>query len=339
MAYPLLSVIVPVYNVENVLNHCIDSILNQTYPNIEIILVDDGSKDESGCICDDYARRYSNIKVFHEANGGASSARNKGLTHATGEYIGFVDSDDYISSGMYQYLYELIKQYGADVSSIDIVSVYEYGLNMAQPEEKIVVKSGADILRYYMERTTKQDGYSVCRCLFKKNLLEGYSFREGCGYEDIDYKFMALSYAKKFVDSNQVYYYYIQTQDSASFAPFKPKDFDLVLASEILFELCSNTGDDELIYYAKVRQLRTPFSLLVRIAYMGFAHGYYTKQEEKSIIKTFTKQLRKGMPILFGAPIPVTRKIAAVILCLNFELLHIPLTIYRKIRSRNLIKK
>ena len=111
----LISIIVPVYNVEKYLEKCVDSIINQTYKNIEIILVDDGSKDNSGKICDIIKEKDERIKVIHKQNGGLSDARNAGLKIAKGTYIGFVDSDDYIAEDMYQTLYSLSKEKNADI--------------------------------------------------------------------------------------------------------------------------------------------------------------------------------------------------------------------------------
>lgn len=113
--YPLISAIIPVYKVEKYIHRCIASVMNQTYNNIEIILVDDGSPDECGAICDDYAKKDSRIKVIHKENGGVSSARNLGLTLARGEYIVFVDSDDYIAKDMYEVLINDSINSGADV--------------------------------------------------------------------------------------------------------------------------------------------------------------------------------------------------------------------------------
>ena len=106
----LISIIVPVYNVEKYVEKCINSIINQTYKNLQIILVDDGSKDNSGKICDEFKLKDNRIEVIHKNNGGLSDARNAGLKLAKGDYIGFVDSDDYIEADMYETLYNLIKK-------------------------------------------------------------------------------------------------------------------------------------------------------------------------------------------------------------------------------------
>lgn len=125
MNYPLVSVIVPCYNVEQYLPQCIDSILNQTYQNLEVWLVDDGSPDRCGEICDEYAKKDARIKVINKKNGGLADARNVALDVMTGEYVVFVDSDDYISPTHIEGLYHLIEKYGADVSVNTFCSFYE----------------------------------------------------------------------------------------------------------------------------------------------------------------------------------------------------------------------
>ena len=120
-----LSVIVPVYNVERSLERCVDSILNQTAENLELILVDDGSTDSSGAMCDTYAKKYENIRVHHKANGGLTSAWKAGLALATGEYTGFVDSDDWIDPDMYERMLTLAEQEDADVTVCGLVFDFE----------------------------------------------------------------------------------------------------------------------------------------------------------------------------------------------------------------------
>lgn len=329
---PLISVVIPVYNVENLLHYAVDSLLEQDYKNIEIILVNDGSKDKSGEVCDDYASKYDNVYVFHKENGGQSSARNLGLKYCHGEYIGFIDSDDWVSRDMYSYLYTLLKEYDADVSSIAIQAVENHDFVAGTQIEDIIVKDGLDVIRYYMEKTTKSDGYSVCRCLFKRELLEGISFREGKFYEDIDYKYLALRNANRYVESNLIKYYYLQTQISTSFAGFKKKEFQLLEASDILYNLSLETNDEEIIYYAKVRKARDAYSLLARIAYLGFADNNISKQEQISIVQYFTKKIRSNYKFLMCAPLPLSRKITLTLLCINFKCLQIPMRLYRLLK-------
>src|SRR5699024_4494271 len=121
----LISVIVPVYNVEKYVRRCIDSICGQTYSNLEIILIDDGSTDSSGKICDEMAAKDGRISVIHQENKGLSQARNAGLDQAKGEYIAFVDSDDYLSLNMYECLLKSLKENNADVVRCAIKNVYE----------------------------------------------------------------------------------------------------------------------------------------------------------------------------------------------------------------------
>ena len=115
----LLSVIVPVYNIKReYLERCIASICNQTYKNLEILLVDDGSTDGSGAVCDEFAKKDERIRVFHKENGGSSSARNLGIENATGEYLGFIDSDDFIEPDMYELLAEAIQKHQVKMAQI-----------------------------------------------------------------------------------------------------------------------------------------------------------------------------------------------------------------------------
>ena len=115
--HELISIVIPVYNVEKYLKQCLDSIINQTYTNLEIILVDDGSTDNSGTICDYYSKIDKRIRVIHKKNEGQSIARNIGIKVSNGKYIGFLDSDDWVEQDMYRFLIENIEKYNADIIS------------------------------------------------------------------------------------------------------------------------------------------------------------------------------------------------------------------------------
>ena len=179
----LVSIIVPVYNVEKYLSKCIDSILAQTYKNLEIILVDDGSKDNSGTICDEYSKKDKRIKIIHKPNGGISDVRNHGLKIATGDYIGFVDSDDYIAEDMFETLVSLLEKNDADIS---IVSFYEYYngklIGVRENENVEIMNKVEAIKELLIDR--KIQSYTWNK-LFKKELFDGLQFPVGKNFEDI----------------------------------------------------------------------------------------------------------------------------------------------------------
>lgn len=173
----LISVIVPIYKVESYLNRCIDSIINQTYKNLEIILVDDGSPDRCGEICDNYAKLDSRIRVIHKINGGLSSARNAGLKIAKGDYIGFVDSDDYIKTDMYENLINACIMNECHVSGVRYERRYQNGLK----EDSLTVITDNSLKsseEYFRELLLHVGDVSVCTKLFEKSILENLFFDE-----------------------------------------------------------------------------------------------------------------------------------------------------------------
>lgn len=179
MAEDLISVIVPVYKVEEYLRECVDSILAQTYTNLEIILVDDGSPDNCGKICDEYAKKDSRIKVIHQQNGGLSAARNTGLDIATGDYIGFVDSDDYIELNMFEELHNSIKEYNSDMSVCG-VKKFELDSRSFFYGKKCVSKN-----TFMMELLKETIASYSWNKLYKKELFVGIRFPVGELFEDI----------------------------------------------------------------------------------------------------------------------------------------------------------
>lgn len=181
---PLISVIVPVYNIEKYLERCVNSIREQTYTNLEILLVDDGSTDSSGTICDKFAEEDNRVRVFHKENGGSSSARNLGIAEAKGEYLGFVDSDDYISANMYELLVGAIHEFQAEVAQVGRDEIDEEGKRLPDicvpPKQKVFIES-KDFLR---ELLMHRGDCSFCTKLVKKSLFENGTFPLGELNED-----------------------------------------------------------------------------------------------------------------------------------------------------------
>lgn len=221
-----ISVIVPLYNVQDYMRKCVDSIMNQTIKNIEIILVNDGSKDKSGDICEEYKEKDSRIIVIHKRNGGLSSARNAGLEIATGELISFIDSDDWIEPDYLQILYEGIIEYNADISVMHLFKITNHEkISFTTKKRDGWVKFN----RYKaMESFFANDfiGYSACNKLYRRELFNNILYPEGMLMEDkaTTYK---LIYKSNLVVVNlsRKYHYYLRA-DSIMQSKFNRKKFD-----------------------------------------------------------------------------------------------------------------
>jgi len=202
-----VSVIIPVYNVEKYLAQCVDSVLSQDYKNLEVILVDDGSKDSCGAMCDDYKSKDDRVVVVHKANGGLSSARNAGTAVATGDYVAYVDSDDWVSEDYVSYLLGLAEKHGADIVSARLQTVWDNNSPEAidYSSEEVYVfdrKSAlAEMLYGYKIMVT------ACK-LFRTDIAKDHPFPEGVLYEDLGVMYKFFNDSDKIVSSNLPMYYY-----------------------------------------------------------------------------------------------------------------------------------
>jgi Glycosyltransferases involved in cell wall biogenesis len=225
----IVSVIVPVYNVSGYLRKCIDSICNSVYRELEIILVDDGSTDESGKICDKYEDLDERIKVIHKSNGGLSSARNVGMKAASGSYICFVDSDDYISKDMIQILLDKAVNTDADVVQCGFDRVDESGRIKSLMKVDEWVISGDEIsLAYYTQ--CKSIPVIVWNKLFKKGLIDTVQFVEGRNNEDNMFGVDILPKVKIWASVDKILYHYLIRKNSIMGAGFTEKKFDSIYA-------------------------------------------------------------------------------------------------------------
>lgn len=231
----LISVVVPIYNVEKYLKKCIDSILIQTYENIEIILVDDGSLDNCGKICDEYEKDDKRVKVIHKQNGGLSDARNAGINIAKGKYITFIDSDDFVERNSIELLYRNIIEYGKDISIGQIYRFHtEKNMNKKETKEHIKVyetKEAMEQLLYNNQYSTSTAGK-----LFLTNLFENIKFPYGKKYEDLATVYKLIFNSNGVVVTNQnVYNYFVARPDSIMNEKFTPTRMDaLYFTEEIL---------------------------------------------------------------------------------------------------------
>lgn len=210
---PKVSIIVPVYNVENYLTKCLDSLVNQSLPGIEILVVNDGSKDNSGKIIEEYAQRYpEKIKAFTKENGGLSDARNFGLDRAVGDYIGFVDSDDYISETMFEEMFLLGEKHHAKMVICNIQKVDETGkitqklTQLPNMSEKIVLENNFSVF--------SDISYFACNKLFKKELFNQRRFKKGVHFEDIQLIPQLLLECDTLAQTQSFHYQYLERTDS-----------------------------------------------------------------------------------------------------------------------------
>jgi len=203
---PKVSVIVPVYNTENYIKKCLASLVNQTLEDIQIIVVNDGSTDNSEKIINEFLEKYpSKIKYYKKENGGLSDARNYGLNYADGDYIGFVDSDDYIDYSMYEKMYDLAKKENSDIVECDFTWVYP---------DKTKIDTGIEYKR-------KEDFFTnsrvmVCNKIIKKEIINDITFPKGLRYEDLEFFYKILPNVNKISVLKEPLYYYIQREASIS---------------------------------------------------------------------------------------------------------------------------
>lgn len=216
MRTPLISVIIPVYNVEKYLHRCLDSVIAQTYRNLEIICIDDGSVDESGKICDQYAVRDARIKVIHQENQGVSAARNRGLDAAEGEYIAFVDSDDYILEDMVERLYTELTRFNAMYVACGFNTVDPNGKILdAHTVDEVQKYTGEEALyRHYFHPNEAENYVTAWGKCYSKTLFSGLRFKTGICFEDIQMMPYLLLRAKEVVLIPYVGYNYVQNNGS-----------------------------------------------------------------------------------------------------------------------------
>lgn len=201
----LISIIVPIYNVDKYLEECIESLKNQTYKNLEIILINDGSADNSEQICREEAKQDNRIVFINKKNGGAASAKNKGLKVAKGDYITFVDSDDFIEPDMIEYMVNTIKKYNSDIIQCSFINLYKNTEKFKQ--DKIVEQriSSKDFLELFL---TKWDSSLFWNKLFKRDVIENVFFKEGRCIDDEFFTYKCVINSKSIVTSNKIVYNY-----------------------------------------------------------------------------------------------------------------------------------
>lgn len=231
MKEPLISVIVPVYKVEKYLERCVKSIVDQTYKNFEIILVDDGSPDRCPAMCDAWAVKDSRIQVVHKENGGLSDARNAGMEISSGELIGFVDSDDWIAPDMYQRLYAAMKGDNSDIAACGVEIVWEDGT----PSRRLTKTGSSTLSREEGMRAIIEESWlkhPVWYKLYRADIIRDIKFPVGKYHEDVFWSYQAVGNAKRISVIDDIGYYYWQRSGSIMGESYSVKRLDEIEALE-----------------------------------------------------------------------------------------------------------
>lgn len=307
----LISVVVPVYNVEKYLKRCVDSILKQTYKDLDIILVDDGSSDNSGKICDKYKEKYNNIQVIHQKNQGLSMARNNGIKMAKGSYITFVDSDDWLKENMVELLFNAIKEHKADIASVGLCDVYDTGQIKKNTKYKgIQILTKEEALESFLF-----NGYlTVCVCgkLYRTDLWNGIQCPSGKLFEDQYTTYKLLDKSEKIVFVPDSCYYYYKRYGSIGHSEFNNKTYDLYNGIQEEYNFISNK-------YPILERTLAVARITWEIVFINMMlRG--SKQEDEKLISKTRKFARKRITDVYKCQfIGIVRKIQVSLFAFFFQ--------------------
>lgn len=326
---PKISIIVPVYKAEPYLKKCIDSILNQTFKDFELILINDGSTDNSGKICDEYALKDKRIKVIHKENGGLSSARNVGLDIAQGKYLGFVDSDDWIDSDMYEILYKLIKESGKEIANIGVKFIYDNNQNKCLSNHKILLFSREEAIEELLKQKLFKD-YFCCN-LFKKSLFNDLKFEEGKKFEDLDLMYKIILKSNGIVTSGETKYNYFQNNLGITYKYNLAEEIDLQLA---YYKRENYLKDKHPEIYIKLYN----FIYNKRIFYINYdgLFLHLVKGASKTNIDLLVKIINKHFKENMSLKIPIKLKLRLILLKISIKLYYLSLFYVKKNKRKEM---
>lgn len=292
MNNPKISVIVPVYNLEQHIENTVSMLTNQTYKNLEILLIDDGSTDNSLELCQNLAKKDNRIVVIHQENQGVSVARNTGIKNAKGEYIGFCDGDDALENDMYEFLYNKLVADKADISICGVKMVRtDNSVAYISSKENIIWNNPKDYLKVLFSGNTTMSVYTK---LFKAEICKNTYFPEQLQMnEDKFYCFLTAFKAKRITSYSVPKYTYFRREGSSTAIEFADKFFDSIKSADMMIEICKDKCP-EILDYAHANKLTT---LLRTYKLMIIRNGLkkYPKEAEsvKNYIKTFEKNIAK----------------------------------------------
>lgn len=300
---PKVSIIVPVYKVEKYLHKCVDSILSQTLKDFELILINDGSPDRCGEICDEYAKFDSRVKVIKKENGGLSSARNAGLDVALGNYVGFVDSDDWIEADMYELLYNLCVQNDCEIASCSSTIHYNHKtvINGGHP---LTIHTTKEAMKAMLEGNLYDE--VVWTKLFKKSLLDEIRFTVGIIYEDTDFTYKVIHKSKRVGCIGVPKYHYIKRENSTMDLALKNIKIDGVFIYEDMYKFIDKNYKElsDLVALKLANTAMTVMNLMsLNSDFSKYKHEYY------GVVKILNRYFYQ---IIKLKPYPITVKIILI---------------------------
>lgn len=320
----LISVVIPIYNVEKYLRRCIDSVIKQTYENLEIILVDDGSQDNCAEICDEYAINDSRIKVIHKLNGGLSDARNSGIDIASGKYITFIDSDDYVTKDYIEVLYNALK---ADMTDLAISShkvIYENGTVIEKATGEKSILSSKEVL----ERILYDDGIdlSAWAKLYKIELWNDVRYPKGRLFEDSATTYKLIDKCDKVTIISKATYNYMIRNSSITNVKFSNKKLDLIKSTQ---EMCT---------YVKKRypDLEKATNRRLMYAYLSTLTQLIKSNEKNDEVEEYLYYYieENSKKVLIDKKVPTRDKLALISTKFGLKFYKIIWKIYEKITGR-----
>ena len=316
----LISVIIPFYNVEKYIEECILSVLGQDYKNLEILFVNDGSTDGSAKIIEKYAKIDERITIINKKNGGASSARNVGMDVATGEYVLFVDSDDFIAKDMISHLYSLSVEHDADDVSCKSLAFWDHLPHAKENVNFKVYNNKKEILSELL--SNKNMEIAVTRRLYKKDVLEGLHFDEDCiMYEDMIFLYELYLKTNKLVESESILYFYRQREGSLMHAKYTDRHIDLIPVFHN-FENLVKENTPELLpefYYYKLCVVSDQYKTLIYSSYNNkktvqkLLREEYIETKNKPYKKELQDSRQKILWALTTAPTPIYKMVVTAV--------------------------
>lgn len=306
---PLISIVLPIYNVSAYLPRCMDALFKQTYKNIEILMIDDGSKDNSGELCDQYAKEDPRVVVFHKENGGLSDARNYGIKRATGEYITCIDPDDDVDIDYVEYLYMLLEKYDTKMSICQLRVSFENGKikdNGYKGDEELSAEFCLERMLYHDVIDT-----TACAKLYHKSLFENIEYPFGKLFEDIGTTYALMMECDGIAVGYETKYSYMIRDGSIVTSEFNIKKLDLL-------EMTDKMAADVLVVYPSLQSAVQRRRVYARLSTLNQMLDTESCSQEKAEIIEFIKANRKN--IISDPRAPKRDKIAVILLSISYNL-------------------